>query len=235
MREAVQYIIHHARPGDTFLANFPDPVQGYYLRQLDLPYDMLPLQPNFDPAEVNAMLAPLEQQRLWFIPVRANQWDRAGYVEARLDATALLSDEQAFDQTRVMLFAPPGQATPLQARFGDGIELLGYALAPNRLTLVWQATGTPSQDYTVFTHVLATDGTLLTQHDAPPITPTSTWKPGEIILDAHELSIPANQPVTLTAGLYRPDTGDRLPVKSAAPEPNAVLIASLVPQQSANH
>lgn len=229
LREAVQYITSHAQPDDIFLANFPDPVQGYYLRHLDLPYNMLPLQPNFSPAEVNTTLDRLEQQRLWFIPVRASQWDHEGYVESRLNETALLLDDQSFAQTRLTLFAPPDRATPLNAQFAEGIELIGYALAPDRLTLVWRATNTPSRDYTVFTHALAADGTLLTQHDAPPKIPTSSWKPGEIILDVHEFTLPTHQPVLLTAGLYRPDTGARLPVNATTPEPNAVLITSLTP------
>ncbi len=229
LREAIQYITQHARSGDVFLANFPDPVQGYYLRQSDLPYHMLPLQPNFDPVEVNTTLDRLEQQRLWFIPTRANQWDREGYVESRLNETALLLDDASFAQTRLMLFAPLDQANPLNARFSDGIELSGYALAPDRLTLVWRATGKPSRDYTVFTHALAADGTLLTQHDAPPLVPTSSWQPGETIVDVHELTIPTDRSVTLTTGLYQPDTGERLPISTAAPEPNAVLITSLAP------
>lgn len=230
LREAIQYITRHAQPGDTFLANFPDPVQGYYLRHLDLPYHMLPLQPGFDPAAVNATLDQLTQQRLWFIPVRANQWDRDGYVQARLDDTALLLDDQHDAATRLMLFAPPTQATPLNAHWADQIDLIGYALTPDRLTLVWRATGTPSRDYTVFTHALAADGSLSAQHDAPPTLPTSRWQPGQIILDVHEFAIPTNQPVTLTAGLYRPDTGERLTTNATAPEPQAATITSLNPK-----
>lgn len=82
MREAAQYITQHARPGDTFLANFPDPAQGYYLRQIDLPYAMLPPRPDFDPAEVNTLLDRLEQQRPWFIPVWASQWDREMFTSS---------------------------------------------------------------------------------------------------------------------------------------------------------
>jgi hypothetical protein len=55
-------------------------VQGYYLRHLDLPYNMLPLQPNFSLAEVNTTLDRLEQQRLWFIPIRANRPDTGARV-----------------------------------------------------------------------------------------------------------------------------------------------------------
>jgi hypothetical protein len=231
LRAAVQYITRHMQPGDTFLANFPDPVQGYYLRQLDLPYNMLPLQPDFDPAEVEIALEPLTQQRVWFIPIRAAQWDRDGYVAARLNATGLLLDDQSFGQTHVMLFTSPDRATPLAAQFADGIELTGYALTPRRLTLIWRAAGTPTQDYTVFAHVLAADGRLLAQHDAPPQPPTSTWKPGQLIVDVHELDLPTDQPFTLTAGMYRADTGERLPVNGAtAPEPDAVVIPAEAPR-----
>ncbi len=230
LREAVQYITRHAQPDDTFLANFPDPVQGYYLRHLDLPYDMLPLEPNFDPGRVNAALERLEQRRLWFIPVRAAQWDHDGYVESRLEDTVLLLDDQRYAATRLMLFAPPDQATPLNATFADGVELIGYALAPDRLTLVWRATGIPSRDYTVFAHALAADGSLVAQHDAPPTPTTSHWRTGQIILDVHEFTIPTGQPLTLTAGLYRPDTGERLSTNATAPEPNAATITSLHPR-----
>jgi hypothetical protein len=226
LRAAVQYITQHARPGDTFLANFPDPVQGYYLRHSALPYNMLPPKANTPLANINSALDQLEQQRLWFIPVKAQQWDRTGHVESRLNETALLLDDRFFAQTRLQLFAPIDQAAPLQAQFADGIELIGYALAPNQLTLVWRATGTPSRDYTVFTHVLSSDGALLTQHDAPPAIPTSTWKPGEIMMDIHELAAPIDQPFNLTVGLYDFETGDRLSVDGTAPEPNAVLITS---------
>jgi hypothetical protein len=230
LRTAVQYITRHVRPGDTFLANFPDPVQGYYLRQLDLPYNMLPLQPDFDPAEVEIALERLTQQRVWFIPIRAAQWDRDGYVAARLNATGLLLDDQTFGQTHVMLFTSPDRATPLAAQFADGIELSGYALTPRRLTLIWRATATPTRDYTVFTHALAADGRLLAQHDAPPQLPTSQWKPGQIVMDVHEFDLPTDQPFTLTAGMYRADTGERLPVNSTtAPEPDAVVIPAAAP------
>ena len=79
-------------------------------------------------------------------------------------------------------------------------------------------------------HALAADGSLVAQHDAPPSQPMSQWKIGQIILDVHEFALPADRPLTLTAGMYLPDTGERLAVSTTAPEPNAVLITSLAPQ-----
>ena len=94
----------------------------------------------------------------------------------------------------------------------------------------WRAKSKMAADYTVFTHILSADGTLFTQHDAPPRIPTSAWRPGQIILDVHELTVPVDQPFTLTVGMYRPDTGARLPVSNTtSPEPNAVEITSRHP------
>ncbi len=217
-----------ARPGDGYLANFPDPVQGYYLRHLDLPYRMLPTSPNFTPAEIDTALQQLNYSRIWFVPIKASQWDRAGDVQDRLSKSEILIEDHRFDQTRLMLFVPPDQATPVDAHFSDGINLIGYALTPDRLTLVWRATAVPATDYTVFVHALGHDGSIVAQHDAAPATPTSTWQPGQVIIDVHEFAIPADRPVTLVAGMYRPSTAQRLTLNTPATlEPDAALISQL--------
>ena len=75
------------------------------------------------------------------------------------------------------------------AQFGDFAELLGYDLKsdslssarPLDLTLYWRATNTEpiTTPYTVFTQILAPDGHLVAQHDAPPDPPTTQWVPGK--------------------------------------------------------
>ena len=228
LRDVAVHLAAEAQPGDGYLANFPDPVQGYYLRQLNLPYAMLPTTPNFDQKEIGAALSRLNYSSIWFVPTKASNWDRAGYVQTRLLDTALLLEDNSFDKMRLMLFVPPDRATPLEARFADGINLVGYALMPNRLTLVWQTTATPSANYTIFVHALASDGFLVAQHDAPPSHPTSTWQPRQLIIDIHEFTIPADQPITLVAGLYLPSTGQRLQLQtSPAMESDATRIITL--------
>ncbi len=83
---------------------------------------------------------------------------------------------------------------------------------------VWAPLQKPGTDYGVFLQLLATDGTLVAQHDGPPnggYTPTSAWPPGKEISDRHGLALPAELPAAsyrLIAGMYDPNTGERLPV-----------------------
>ncbi len=117
--------------------------------------------------------------------------------------------------------------TPLNISFGNQITLLGFDLLDSAgnpivnpkskiqsLKLYWQPTTIPATDYTVFVHILNSAGNLAAQADSPPAAgayPTSLWDPGEIIADERPLpDLPPGR-YTLYAGLYRPDTGERLP------------------------
>ncbi|MBN1873233.1 MAG: phospholipid carrier-dependent glycosyltransferase [Anaerolineae bacterium] len=118
-------------------------------------------------------------------------------------------------------------------RLGEGIYLQGYTLATVDttpvITLTWKAVhigsfkNEPLVNYTVFVHLVAPDGTLLTQHDGPPAGgayPTSWWLPGDVIPDVHELPALPNSELlatgTFRVGLYDPNSGLRLPVYDAA-------------------
>jgi hypothetical protein len=227
MREVAAHLAEAAQPGDIYLANFPDPVQVYYLRNLNLSYHMLPGKPNDHPdAELSQLLAG----RIWFVPVNAIQWDGEAYVQNRLLDTAILAEDSRFDKMRLMLFIPPTQAEPLSAKFADGIRLVGYHLRGNRLTLVWAADSPPAADYTIFVHALAGDGYNVVGHDAPPKVPTSQWRPDRLIVDVHEFDVPGDQPISLVAGMYQPSTGERLKLETANfGEPDAALVATLSP------
>jgi hypothetical protein len=99
--------------------------------------------------------------------------------------------------------SPPAQETDVV--FGDQIRLLGYDLecsAQSRacsLQLHWQAVAAMERDYTVFVHVVDASGEFATQDDHPPgdpFFPTSTWLPGEIVLDQHTLMLQARRSAT---------------------------------------
>jgi 4-amino-4-deoxy-L-arabinose transferase-like glycosyltransferase len=116
---------------------------------------------------------------------------------------------------------PPG-LTPLDAVFGEQIRLVGYEVVPSgprawTLTLAWAAEAPVEHDYTVFVHLVNDSGEIRGQDDAPPgggFYPTSFWTPGETVVDRHSLSLPADAPAgtyRLRVGLYRPETGERLP------------------------
>jgi hypothetical protein len=110
--------------------------------------------------------------------------------------------------------------TRVDANFANQIELLGYAADINRgtleLTLYWRARATPDRDYTVFVHALDANGTIIAQVDRQPQNgnyPTSIWDAGEQVRDDYALAIPPRKTVErIVVGLYRADTGERLPV-----------------------
>jgi hypothetical protein len=109
---------------------------------------------------------------------------------------------------------------------GDQIELTGLDLpktdaAPGEtvpLTLFWQARQPIAQNLKVFVHLLSAEGSLIAQRDSEPVAgqrPTSTWAPGESIVDRYGILLPGDLPAgdyQLVAGLYDPATGARLPV-----------------------
>jgi hypothetical protein len=114
----------------------------------------------------------------------------------------------------------------LDVAFADGILLQGYDLnpeAPNpgdplALTLFWRATETPSQDYTIFVHLVDSSGDQVAVADSPPVNgdyPTTLWQAGEQILDEHTMLLPADLPpgeYSLAVGLYDPNSGVRVPL-----------------------
>ncbi len=123
------------------------------------------------------------------------------------------------------LFSPPLVSNPVSVAFGEVARLVGYdlpaptvsAVEPVPLTLYWESLATGSDvSYTIFTHILAEDGRLLGQHDAPPVNGTrltTGWVQGEYIIDLHEMQFrgePYNGPAQIEVGLYNPDTGLRL-------------------------
>jgi len=124
--------------------------------------------------------------------------------------------------------------TPTDVQFGPAIHLTGYWFETNPidpgdtlpLLLQWRAGQQPNADYTVFVHLLAPDGALITQSDASPTrltpAPTSQWPLEQPILDNHHLILPDKLPAgtyTLQVGLYHPQTLERLLI----PDKNSFL------------
>lgn len=111
---------------------------------------------------------------------------------------------------------PPGQAVDL----GDGIRLLGRRVRFEddelRATLYWQATQTPSQDYSVFVHLsdqdqIAGPADIIAQADSQnPVYgwyPTTKWSQGEIVREDYRLAPPPGKtPRLLAVGLYTRDS-----------------------------
>ncbi len=138
-------------------------------------------------------------------------WVKQHYVEV----------ENTKGRTLWLAFDPASIQHPQSGRFGNVAELLGYNLADEdrevTLTLYWRALAAPSQDWTVFTHVVGPNGQGYGQHDGTPAEgaePTSGWDEGQVIRDEHVIVMTAAAPVTtsLEVGFYDRVTGARLPV-----------------------
>ena len=120
----------------------------------------------------------------------------------------------------------------LEVKLGQAIALIGYDL-DQQLTLYWQASGRPDADYTVFIQVWDRQRQLA-GFDSQPLNgdyPTSWWAVGETIVDPHALDLsqlPGGE-YRLLVGLYRLDTGERLPALGPqGPLPdNAIELTSI--------
>jgi len=148
------------------------------------------------------------------------------------------------------VFEAPSIAHPLSATLGDQVQLLGYdlstpgppayegkergAAAPGdtiTLTLYWQALTEMDESYTVFTHLLAPDGSMAGQRDTAPLDgayPTDLWLSGEVVADTYEISLRTDTPPgehRLEVGMYVAETGARLPVSDTSDD--AILLQTV--------
>lgn len=118
----------------------------------------------------------------------------------------------------------PVPTHPMVANFDRSIQFLGYDLQPGsarpgetiHLRLFWKTDHAVTQDWTVFTHVLDNQNKVRAQQDGVPSggrRPTTTWAPGETIVDDHDLIVQADASAgtdQVEIGLYDVTTGERL-------------------------
>lgn len=124
------------------------------------------------------------------------------------------------------------EMTPYPITLDDGIELLGYWLSQPDINpedhlyvrLFWKAKRPPQKNYTAFVHLITGNEQsqeILAGADGEPgngSCATTTWLPGEVVVDEKELSIPSqvtkNDSTTyfLEIGFYVLETGERLSI-----------------------
>ncbi len=114
----------------------------------------------------------------------------------------------------------------VNAEFGQEIRLLGYDFTPSEIqagdsvtvTLYWESLVQPTDDYTVFNHLLDPSGQMQAQKDNQPqggMYPTSFWNQGERIQDVFELNIDPQAPTGVydfAIGMYTLETLERIPI-----------------------
>jgi len=146
-----------------------------------------------------------------------------------LDASGLPTDDRLLFGLAVVPDSPPPLAGAADAEFGEELALQGYALHPDgairpgetlTATLRFAALRPPSEDYTLFAHLLDGDR-LVAQWDGQPFDgtfPTRRWPPGEPIDLPISLDFPRDPPQSgyhLAVGWYNLSTGQRLPLSES--------------------
>lgn len=177
-------------------------------------------------------VAPLIPAGIYDLTLNALTPD--GYPTWRTDETLtsihVLSRDRLFD-------LPDDIAYPLDLTLGQVIHLRGFDVSPLPrgegagvrahpgeslpLTLYWQGDGPTDIDCTVFVHLIGPDEQPHGQVDQYPdagAAPTTSWAPGQVIVDAIELPIAADAPAgtyRIAVGMYDVNSGYRLPVTDA--------------------
>jgi 4-amino-4-deoxy-L-arabinose transferase-like glycosyltransferase len=227
---------------DVVVQNYPDPAFAYYYRA---PAERTTLPARVPvPREVTAeALRTLlrDHDRLWLLPNRNPAWDAHGFVQAWLDRRAELVGDEWVAGHRLLTYRALPESAPdiehrLDWRLGDVARLVGYRLDAERLapgesfklTLFWEPLRATDVAYTVFVHLW--DGqTIWGQKDGQPqacpepcrrggMWPTTDWYPGDLIIDTRQVPVKPKTPpgkYQLIAGLYRLETGERLPAYGA--------------------
>jgi hypothetical protein len=219
--EADAVIIHAPGQQEVF---------GYYYRPGPGRSAIYPL-PRQRPMDWQQTMAGLEKikresNRLYGIFWATEEADPVGLIEDWLNRNTFKASDIWFGNARLASYATLEQPVPLaemDVRFGDHIRLVRAGYSPGKIApgeilglhLVWQTDTPLSEDYTVFVQLLDEANHLIGQRDAAPSTPTTEWTPGEAIAGQYGLYLEPGtppSPLRLIVGLYRSDTGERLPV-----------------------
>lgn len=170
--------------------------------------------------------------RLWFVLYKGTFGPNAD-LKAWLDSRYYPAGGGWQEDTLFLAYAvppvaadrPEGSAWTEVTRddlFGGLIRLKGARFTPEAapggviaVELRWEATGAVPASYKVFVHLTDELGALVAQHDSVPASeerPTTTWAPGQVVVDRHGLFLPSRLPerLRLRVGLYDPVTEERL-------------------------
>lgn len=146
--------------------------------------------------------------------------------EVFLSETRLRAADHVWEQTDVQVQD--------DVRFGEIVRLVGHTIQSSpdvSISLVWQPTRETPVSYSVFVHAVDAAGRTVAQSDAIPAAydrPTTSWLPGEFIVDRHELGALPPGEYQVFVGLYEARSGVRLaPVGKGAQEDNRVTLGTV--------
>jgi hypothetical protein len=253
---AFRFVRENLRAGDA-IATINTPASALYLRQADYfigQYQVGPyLTANSSGREIDRWWgapqlstgADLQQAleshtRVWLVV------DDALFNEHFFGADWFLvtsmNMRRVREEKRIIVFVSKAQLVNLNLKpdvtlnveMADMILLRGYNLDAQptllTLTLFWQAQRPIDFDYTQFTHIRGVANQTILQADEQPVVPATRWRPGELVADVVQISVPTDIPTgdyRLLVGMYRWDTLERLAVVNDQSGENAVLLEHL--------
>ncbi len=134
------------------------------------------------------------------------------------------------------------QPVELEANLEGKLRLLGYSLDKSvyqqgdvvKVTLYWLSLQAMEEDYMAFVHLMDEGETKMwAQHDDDPVggfTPTTRWRPGELIVDRHELLLPEGTPpgsYKIFTGMYEYETVRNLTILEGGRPDNRLLLGTI--------
>jgi hypothetical protein len=162
-----------------------------------------------------------QHERIYVLFWGEAQRDPERLVERWLDAHAFKAADDWVGDVRFVTYAVPSapateMETAVNLSFGNIITLNGYSLNETtrqpgdivEVTLFWETAIPLEQRYKIFLHLLDDQGNIVSQRDSEPgggLALTTTWQPGQVIIDNHGLLIPSDLPpgqYQMQLGLY---------------------------------
>src|SRR5439155_6297420 len=250
-RGLAEWVAALARPDDAIMLDAPgqQEIFNYYYHG-STPVYPLPRQRPPDAAATQRELETIAaaHARIFAVFWATDESDPARVVESWLSTHTFKASDRWYGNVRLALYASTRTKDqhPLNAQWEQGISLVSYSDAgqePNAgdvmaLTLNWHADQPLSTRYKVFVHLLDPRGFVIAQRDSEPAggaRPTTTWLPGETILDDYGLLIPFGTPplnYRLEFGLYDPETGQRLKTTTGADHVTSEVVRVLPAPQA---
>lgn len=245
-RTPVRELAAMVTPEDRVLVNVGSPTFFYY-------YGDTPPKPigfmeevvfaTDDQIRERLMAATAGARRVFLVKYMPPEFDPKQQIEYWLNTHGAKTSERWIEHIRLVSYdvgavrsIDDPALNRVAIQLGDQIELIGWSLAPDtradrptQLVLYWRAREPVTTDYLAFVHVVAADDSerRVTQHDSRPglgSLPTTDWRPGEIVIDAHPLTLPAGDWL-LSVGLGDPIAQKRLMVQQPGrPEDSRALL-----------
>ncbi|MBK9125193.1 MAG: glycosyltransferase family 39 protein [Chloroflexi bacterium] len=250
-RGIAQTIAADGQPNAAVILNAPGQIEvfGYYAARFGPGWELVPLPIGLT-VDVQATQDAVRDliarhDRIYAVLWGTDERDPQAVVETMLNTEAFPIDERWFGSVRLARYVTPqqtGQALDVDGVFafpGGQIALASAAISATdvepgdvlNLMLEFSADAVPPANYKITVQLLDASGVLVAQRDAEPVAyqrPTTTWTPGEIIVDRHALLIPNDltpAQYRLMIGFYNPEyPGERLPVN---PDGDLLLLADI--------